>query len=239
MTMRRRKRFARYTKPDQTPIVPTLTPPHGVPYSPDFQADIQDQQKYRDAPRLPGAPDARPYVLTQYDARPINCIDFQKTFTTAEQTAAAGATSALFAYSVPPGRTAVVRTVRVRAYIDQNGGAAVRNATTGAPQVSLNLDMLLNGDVMPEWADLRVDDAVSTPTFASDVDIPTYFVAPAESQITMRLTILSPAHLFAFVMPTFRGQLILSDGVNIPSEPGTKIPLPIEIVRRRARQRAV
>lgn len=181
--------------------------------------DIRVVERLENKNAIAGSIKPAPFVLSNFDARPINCIDFVDTFTTAEQ---AGGDTFIATFNVPQGRVGVFRRLQLRVYMS----AAARDAVTGAPTEVLNLSFAINGNAVDQFNNIRVDDAICSPTFTVGLDIPLYFIAPPESSVTITINNTAGGTVFAFVAPILSGNLLLAEGVNLNSEPGTQNPLP-------------
>lgn len=203
----------------------------GEPYRATFQADIESSEETTLAPWQTelGMPRSRPYVLSVFDALPLNATQFQQTFTAAEQAAALGQAIASFSYVVPQGFMALVRQFEPSVYCTAIAAPpAVRDATTGAPGVELEMSVLIDGVAVNQLSALRVDDCVRTPTFFAPFSVPAYVVALPGQTITTRYEIGNPADFsFAFVGHKMSGQLLLRRGVDRDAEPATSYPLPV------------
>lgn len=192
-----------------------------VAYQPLKHADLRVIKEVEYARETPGFKRPKPYTLSTFDARPINAVDFVDTFTAADLTAD------LFTgtYTVPAGRTAIFRRLSLRAYMSD--AALARSAVTGAPLAALTMSFLIDGNAVDQVNNIRVDDAVCTPTFQSPLEIPLYFLAPALSVVTLSIANATGGIDFAAVCPVITGNLLLSEGVNPTSEPGTQNWLPV------------
>lgn len=204
-------------------VVPSQTLPRLTPYSNRIQMDIVQQHNLR-SKKPDGYTRPEPWVITQFDARPINAYDFIATFSAAEQ---AGADSRQFDYIVPPGKVAIARRLLLRIYMT----VANRDAVTGAPNAAITMTALVNNGPVDQVNNIRVDDAINAVVagafFPGVMDIPLYFIAPPDSTISLLFTNATAATDFALISPTLTGNLLLAEGVNPNSEPGTKCAVPI------------
>lgn len=230
------KRPRRLRQLRQQYTVNSQTPSRLPAYAPIKQADIikPDALQYQ---QPTGFTKPDPYVLTTFPARPINAQDFISTFTTAEQTAAVGAALGVFGFIVPPQYVAVIQRLQLRVWVNKTGAIDPYDATTGAPNVQLQLDMHQHNNAIDQYNNLRVDAAVCNPVLIDaaravppvyGIDLPMYFLADGGAVVNTRLTLLQGAGTFTFkfVQPILYGTLLLAEGVNPKSEPGTKTPLP-------------
>lgn len=224
MSPRRRRRY-----PSQV-VIPSQQPARETAYIPLVQADMLQKRHLQQALKS-GYVRSEPYVISQYDARPINCIDFVSTFADAEQT---GNDTRVFTYSVPAGRVAVLRRLDIRYYVS---GADPRDQATGAPLAFATLTMAVDGNSLDQLNNLRIDDAVcgvfpaatTDVVWSSGLSLPLYALAPSRSSVTLTFSLFGAAiatYNFAFVAPLLHGNLLLEQGVNPTSEPGTLWAVP-------------
>lgn len=221
----------RYRRLERQYSIPSQAPALGVPFTPGRQADIAVTAPFAKRGRA-GNTRPEPYVLTQFDARPVACIDFVETFSTAEQT---GADSRTFNYIVPQGRTAIIRRLGLRVYMD----VEARGEISGAPLAAITAGFQINGVAVDQANNIRVDDAIcgvvlvgaSVCAFERGLDVPLYFLAPSESTVSLIVTNAEAGFDFAFVAPILTGNLLLSEGVNPTSEPATKVAIPTRSMR--------
>ena len=225
--MHARRRFRRY--PSQV-VVPSQAPARNPAFIPLVQADMLQKRGLQHAFKS-GYVRPEPYVISQYDARPINCIDFVNTFTAAEQ---AGADVRTFTYNVPAGRVAVLRRLDVRFYVT---GATGRDAITAAPLAATSLSVSVDGIPLDQLNNIRIDDAVCgffpiagvTTSWQNGLSFPLYAIAPPRSAVAVRVALVGASIAtfdFAFVAPVLYGNLLLEQGINPTSEPGTLWAVP-------------
>lgn len=203
----------------------------GQAYRANFQADIESSEETTLAPWQTelGMPRSRPYVLSIFDALPLNATQFQQTFTATEQAAALGQAVASFSYVVPNGYMALVRLFEPSIYCTAIAAPpAVRDAATGAPAVEIEMSVLIDGVAVNQLSGLRIDDCVRGPSFFAPFTVPAYVVALPGQTITTRYEIGNAADFtFAFVGHKMSGQLLLRRGVDRDAEPATSYPLPV------------
>lgn len=187
---------------------------------PQTRLDLPNIKRGVDKRERPGATKAKPFVLSTFDARPINAIDFLDTFTATEQVAGDTFTCT---YAVPEGRVAVFRNLALRVYMS----AASRDAVTGQPTEAITLSFLVNGAAVEQVNNIRVDDAICTPAFQVGLNLPLYFLAPPSATVSLILSNTAGGTQIAFAAPLMSGTLLQAEGVNPTSEPGTHAPLPV------------
>lgn len=183
------------------------------------RADLRLIKRRDGSSNVIGSIKPKPYVLSSFDARPINCIDFLDTFSAGEVVGDVFTGS----YIVPPGRVAIFRNLSLRVYMSVLG----RDAVTGAPVAALTMNIFVSAGVVDQVNNIRVDDAICTPTFSAPLVMPLYFLAPPEAVLTLQITNATAAMDITTCAPMLSGNLLLAEGVNPTSEPGTHAPLPV------------
>lgn len=223
--VRGRRRFRRLPRQE---VIPSQIPPNNTPYISTPQTDLRAAKRYAsDGPV--GYQRAEPYVVSQFDARPINGVDFLKTFSTAEQAAVNGTALATFTFNVPDGKIAIFRNFFTRFYT-----TASPRATNGAPSQTCTLAIAVNNNPADPVALHHISDAVCGPYVSptagqfvstdAGLNIPLYFIAPAKAAVTFTYTLT--ANTFTFIQPVITGNLLLDHGLNPNYEPGTQAAVP-------------
>lgn len=189
---------------------------------------MQLLQQYLDAPYDLGQPATEAFVISHYDARPINAYDHNFTYTAVEQVALAGTATASFSYKVPAGRVMVARDLQLAAWFtaDPFGGVG------GAPNVLVTASFRIGGAVIPGANNMNVDGAIQSATvFRPYLKIPLYFLAFEGETVQLRIT--TTVTTFTRVAPLFHTNMLLASGINRTSEPGTQNEIPIRQVGAR------
>lgn len=219
---RKRKRRLPSQVPLQSQEPSTFDPYFISPHVTEAPIDqLQLLQQYIDAPYDLGQPPTQAFVMTQYDARPINCYDHLFTYTAAEQAALAGTATATFAYKVPAGRVMVARDLQIAAWFtaDPFGGAG------GAPNTLVTASFRVGGAVIPGANNLNIDGCIQSATvFRPHYKIPLYFLAFEGETVQLRIT--CTVTTFTRVTPLFHTNMLLASGINRTSETGTQEPIP-------------
>ena len=224
--------------------VPSQAPSHILPYDPVRQADVAQLAKYQ-APHQLGYGGAPPvYVVSTYDARPINGVDFTTMSGTNAGSPNGGVTNpdtgfifgagpnvgaydvASLFYLVQPGRVATVRDFDIIALfattVDvavpilgiNGGGASIADAT---------LSFLVDGVFQEAMSSI---DIWSLPFGAVQGEC--YIQADEGQTIEMRLSLGShTATSFSQVLMGMHGNLLLKRGYQLTFEPGTDNVLPV------------
>ena len=224
----RRGRGGKHIDRDQQ-VIPSQLLPDRKAYAPLKQADIEQQDQW-DGPDGWGVPNVEPYVLSSFDARPINAIDFiASTGSNAADTFGAGIALASTFYTVPPGRVAIVRDWDVVCNPQAASGGAVLDGN-GSSRFFARLSFFINGIVQDQMSSVVLGSLPFGSVFNQ-----TYLVANENDVIEMRLSGLSQANplnldattTFFQVLSTFHGNLLLSKGLQANTEPGAKVSLPV------------
>lgn len=221
-------RRLRYRRLQKQTVIPSQDQSRIIPYSDRFQADIAQFAPMRGTfPQ--GYTRPEPWVVTQFDARPINAIDFVKTFTAAEQ--AGPADSLTFSFAVPAGRTAILRNLSLRVFMSD----LRRNVLTAQPTAVLTAGFAIDNNAVDQYNNIRVDDAIcgviagatSDVLWQMPLQVPLYFIAPEGSTVSLTIVNSTVGTDINFAAPVLTGNLLLSEGVNPSSEPGTKCAVPV------------
>lgn len=222
--------------------VPSQAPSHRTPYMPgENQADIS-QFPALQRPHEAGYGGAPPvFVVSTYDARPINGVDFNTySGTNAGGTAnpdtgfdaSAGGggpffTSSLF-FAAQAGRVAVLRDwqISLTPATGEELGGELGNPifhASGASNFRIVLDFLVDG-VFQEAHSGRV---IWQAAFG-DVFGDSYILAQPGQTIEMRITGNSPGgSSWAQALMSMHGNLLLAKGYQVEFEPGSDSPIPV------------
>lgn len=210
--------------------IPSQEVPNRTPSAPNNN-DLSRARKLQ--PPHPSAPMpmGEQYVITSYDARPINAADFttysgtDPRDTGIDPVTGPYVTASAF-YTVPQGRTAVVRDWHVLAValtgINNVGDGSPVLTLQGASNFAVTLTFFVDG-----VAQLGVTDLTLWALAFGDVFGNAYFVAREDQTIEMRITRLTAPADFEQAILTFGGQLLLSRGDQPEEEPGSVDVVPI------------
>lgn len=209
--------------------VPSQAPSNIPPYDPTLQADASQFPIYQ-APHQLGYGGVPPvYVVSTYDARPINATDFT-TFsgtnpndTGFNPSPGSYATASIF-YTVQPGRAGVLRDWDIMALFGPTlDGTSPIIGINGTSNVAVSLSFLVDGVFQEAMAGLVLWELPFGQVFGE-----AYILASEGQTIEMRLTILDQAdYVFNQVLMSMHGNLLLSRGDQLSYQPGTINVLPI------------
>lgn len=207
--------------------IPSQRVPDRIPYAPslgDLQRSSELQPPHPAAPPPPG----NQYVVSTYDARPINAVDFQtQSGTNADDTgfdpdAGPYFTSSIF-YDVPEGRVAVVRDFHIL-MVPQQGEPAGETpcgilCPNGASNFRITFTMFVNGVAQEGMSNI-----VSWGIPFGDVFGECYFLAGPNDRIEFRVTgnAAGPGSAWFQALLSLHGNLLKQQGNEIQYEPGSQ-----------------
>lgn len=216
--------------------VPSQQPSGRVPYFPGAQADIaiasplQRPHEHGYGGQAPG------YVMTTYDARPFNAVDFvTQTGTHPDDTGQTDegpfVTSSTF-YTVPPGRVAILRNWHAL-IVPENGenydGGNPVFRTSGASNFLVSISLLVDGVFQLGMSGIRTWAAAFGDVFSD-----CYVVAAEGQTIECRLSSVTGQSAWAQGLVSLYGQLLLAQGMQPEFEPGTYATIPVHDQRATA-----
>lgn len=219
--------------PDQHNI-PSQEPVSRVPYYPVRNADVEGYTELQKPHPNGDFGPAGVYVVSTFDARPVQAIDFMTM--TGNQLGTFGYTDQGWApfggpynlirtyYLVPAGRTAILREWEISGVPQAGEGGPPINAN-GASTFFWRLQFFVNGQLVPEYS--PVIGAIPFGNVAGEC----YVVAPQSSVIEMRLTPgingYSLGATFYQCLCAMRGNLLFYRGLPTDFEPATSATLPV------------
>lgn len=218
--------------------VPSQAPSRRVPYSPVQQEDVWSTEGMRGAKPI-GYPPSGSFVVSAYDARPTQAIDFAKRFRVQEGDRVflngdveplAVARTAEFVIPIPPAATAVLKEIEFSVEIpndpSEDDGIIDR---WGFPSDDLinaeaRISILVNNSPVPEWGDLLQPDNLFAP-----IRLSSYILIPGGQNLTFQFYFRNANDAINnFVMyGTMYGNYLLSKGTSLPEEPVNTEALPI------------
>lgn len=216
--------------------IPSQNPAQEIPYFPGRQADVAQFARLR-GPIPHGYAPGGAFVVSTYDSRPINCIEFSHTRTLQQNFGINSSRNvATSTFVVPEGRTCILREWSADIYwltLHTAGLTSSVVSTNGAPQAPVQIDFLVNGAAVPEFSGL------TTGQFCfGSVSGETFIIVPEGQTLQFVLTRIDFPNgnsgqlsniLFEQVDTTLLGQLILSTGQTPDFEIGNQEPLPVDV----------
>lgn len=224
--------------PAQHPV-PGQNPPLPPPFVPRTQPDMITQRDFRDG-QLPNAiaREAAPFVVTQYDGRPINGVDFNFRLAQRAVNTAVDASTELnqyfYEYEVPQKWIAVLRglTVMLRANDGVSGpldDPAAMNITMDADILSFTLSVQINGATVAGMENIDI-----WPATMESVDLECYVVANPGDVISAQIYVLtdidaSAAWVVSSSAVYFYGNFMPATGIQAEQAVGTLDPVPVAV----------
>jgi len=215
--------------PDQNNI-PSQAPSDRTPYMPGRnQADVGQfpplQQQHEHG--YGGAPPV--YVVSTYDARPINAVDFNTyTGTNPNDTGFSGAgqiTASTF-YTVQPGRVAVLRDWHLLVVPTEGEPIGettpIINPSSGASNFRAVLSFLVDGQFQEGQSGLVLWSLPFGDVFGN-----AYVIAQEGQTIEMRLTGSGAGSNWSQALMAMHGNLLQAKGYQPQFAPGTDVSLPV------------
>lgn len=215
--------------------IPSQRVPGRTPYAPGQPQAAQVAQQQQPHPQAPGAP-PKYYVVSTFDARPINGIDFQAQSGNDNRDtgylpdAIAVYFEASCFYTVGSGRVAIVRDFQVLAVPQQGepiAGELTANpifTANGASNFKLTVSFFVDGNPQEGMSPIN--------TWAlpfGDYFGECYIVAEEGQTIEMRVqgTDTTGSQFYQALL-AFHGNLLLSQGLQAEYEPATNAVLPVQ-----------
>jgi hypothetical protein len=216
--------------PNQSPI-PSQAPSYEPPYSPAIQSDIAQHRQMQGEMNW-GQGNLQAFVMTTFDARPIQAYDW----VTYSGTNAGGASNpdvwnvtdtihSLF-YRVPQGKVAIVRDWDILTFPFNEDGPPV--TIGGLSDAFGQLSFFVDGIAQDQY-NRRL---LSTLPFGPISGV-AYIIAGEQSLIEMRLTgsdasnAVNPAQTWLQSLMAMHGNLLISHGLLPTWEPATQGAVPI------------
>lgn len=219
-----------------TPNIPAQRQPFRVPYEPTAQADVAQFPPLQ-KPHEPGYGGPPPvYVVSTYDARPVNATDFNtQSGTNADDTGfsgepAAGSpynTSSIF-YDVQPGYVAVLRNWHILIVPQQGevsgseGGNPIFLAANGASNFRIVIDVFVDGNPVQGMSGI-----VSWGGAFGDIFGECYVLANEGQRIEFRITATAGGSQWYQVLISMFGNLLRQKSYQLPFVPATDAILPV------------
>lgn len=215
--------------PRGNPNLPVGRTPRRIPFAPGLHQGVTQRPAVPDAPAVP------PYVVTTYDAKPINAVTFNTlTGSNADDTGWDGAagpyTASSTFYEVPSGRVAILRAFQilcVPATGQELAGSDPIFLTNGASNFRVVVSILVNGNFVEGWAgrvcwSLAFGDFFGSP----------YILANGGDIIELRVTSSfsgaeTAASTWHQLLAALDGDLLLSYSAQLEFAPGSTDVLPV------------
>lgn len=224
--------------------IPSQNPESKIPYFPGRQADAEQMAALR-GPIPHGYAPGGAFVISTYDSRPVNTIDFQKSISTtlggttprvvgdmsAEINQVTPGLSASGTFTVPNGRTCVLRGWEISLHWLPDASMSQNEAPItvyGRSGILNRLDFLLNGSAIQDNANIEIEEFPFGPVSGE-----CFIIIPQGQQITAEVTRIAFNNGFneAWNIDSFElklyGQLILSTGQTPDFEVANMVAVPV------------
>lgn len=209
-----RRRPRRYPKQYN---IPSQAPAAGLPYDPTYQPDVQDfwrlQQRHPQ-----GTGPQLSYVVTTFDARPIQAHDFLVTDGVSDQL---GVSSVAFTFETPRGAARIYRSWFIEARLVPDDTPLVNANGFPARQNAATMSIIVDGVFQEGFAGVQIPLLVTSGSIESEC----YVLADEGQVLTFQLLTTDAFITDAQLM--MHGNDLLSTELPIEFEPGTQVALPV------------
>ena len=196
--------------------VPSQAPAAGLPYNPEIQPDVQDfpilQRRHP-----PGTAPYLSYVVTTYDARPIQAHDFLVTDGVSSQV---GVNTVEFSFETPIGRVRAFKSWSLEARLIPDDQPLLNPEGFPSAQDVAVMSVIVNGVFQEGFSGVNIPLLVASGSIESEC----YFLVDEGQTLTFRLStfgFITDAQLMMY------GNSLLSTELPIEFEPGTTVALPV------------
>jgi len=212
-------------KRPQQHAIPSQAVEETVPYDPLRQPDVAQfqyaQQKIPFGTLADGT-----FVVSTYDSRPINCIDFRTGNEIREEPFDPFQSQIVrWSYTAPPGRVAVLRGWSLNAAVgrDDGGNLFTPDGQLEGSNSFANIDFLINDAAVTQYSGIR-----SESIFFGNDSGEVFIIVPELATLTLRVAIQQTGVTFITSEAKLYGNLLLASGSVLPYEIGSQTPVPVK-----------